>query len=148
MSKTKLIILTTTTPTSHLPLPMDLPNSVGGNVIFLVAQDKNVELSLTLNPFLFFIPHSQSLSKFCCLCLQNTFKNMTTSHHLHCHHSLQATTHFLSGLLQWPFHGFPCLYTCPTAVFSHLNRVVKVIQLKCEFFIPLLEILQWPVISE
>lgn len=85
------------------------------------------------------------MRKFCCPCFQNTSKNVTT-YYLHCHYSFQATIHFLSGLLQWPSNGFPCLHTYPTAVFFHLNREAKVIQLTCEFFIPLLETFQWPLI--
>lgn len=71
----------------------------------------------------------------------NTLKNLTTSHYL------QASIHLLSGLLQWSSNGFPCLYTCPTAVLSHINRIVKVIQSEYEYFISLLETLQRPLIS-
>lgn len=128
---------TPTTTTSHLLLPLDYPISINGIDIFSVAQDKN---RIVLK-FLFFHTSYPIFEQILLPLPSNTLKNLTTSHYL------QASIHLLSGLLQWSSNGFPCLYICPTAVFSHINRVVKVIQLECEYFISLLETLQRPLIS-
>lgn len=88
------------------------------------------ELRIIFDSFLSYLI-IQSVSKWCCFCLQNTLKKLTTTCYLHCYYSLQVTSRldYCNHLLV----DFPA-YTVAPLQFSHqLNRVAKVISENTSF---------------